>query len=193
MKNTVYLICLFSLFAYSGLAQENQRLARQEVGFKLSISFINENMAEGYYQPILLSGYFGWNLGKTENIENKKGHFIGYLEPQFNPVFISGKLNDIEFGCNFGLRYELETSPNTRLYWAIGTGPHYITVNSSKQHKGYIFSDNFIMGFQQKLYGPIYGTAQYHFRHISNAGLMKPNQGLDNHFFTLGVSKLLIE
>ncbi len=183
----VYSLILTSILAK---AQEKERFAQHEVGVKLSFSFINEKMPEGYYQPILLQGYFGWHLGTTKNIADKKGHFIGYLEPQLNPVFVSGQLTDIEFGCNFGAKYDLEISKLNRMYWAIGTGPHYITVNTTMQHRGYIFSDNFVMGWQHNWGGPVYSTVQYHFRHISNASIMRPNKGLDNHFLTLGISKV---
>lgn len=193
MRNQLIFVCIIMLLSTTLKAQERERFAQHEVGIKLSFSFIQEKLPsdEGYYQPILLQGYFGWHLGKTENIANKNGHFIAYLEPQFNPVFISGQFSDIEFGCNFGARYDLELGLNNRLFWAIGTGPHYITVETAKQHRGYIFSDNFIMGWQHRWEGQMYSTVQYHFRHISNANLMRPNQGLDNHFLTLGISKVL--
>ncbi|MGB0431567.1 MAG: acyloxyacyl hydrolase [Bacteroidia bacterium] len=191
MKIKAFLVCVGLLFTAAAFGQDNTRFAQHEVGIKLSFSFINEKMPEGYYQPVLLQGYFGWHLGLTENIANKNGHFIAYLEPQINPVFVSGELTDIEFGCNFGARYDLELSKTNRLYWAIGTGPHYVTVDTKMQHRGYIFSDNFIMGWQHQWEGPIYSTVQYHFRHISNANLMRPNKGLDNHFLTLGISKII--
>ncbi|MCB0739037.1 MAG: acyloxyacyl hydrolase [Bacteroidetes bacterium] len=182
---------LFLLIAFTCFAQR-ERWQQHEVGFTISISFINEKLSEGtYYQPVLLKGLYGWHMGKTANIDNRNGHFIGYLEPQINPVFVSGQLIDLEFGCNFGIRYEHQINMANKLYAAIGTGPHYTTIDTKKQHRGYLFSDNFIAGWYHQLHGPIYSNVQYHFRHISNANLMKPNQGIDNHFVTLGVSRFI--
>jgi len=191
MKNAFFLVVLFTCISF-GVNGQNERFARHEIGFSIAIPFIYEKMPEGFYQPWLLKGQFGWFLGRTENIANKTGHLIGYLEPQFNPVFISGKFSDIEFGCNFGFRYEKELGDFNRLYWAIGTGPHYITVHTDMQARGYIFSDNFIMGWYHQLGdGPYQTNIQYRFRHISNAGLMRPNKGIDNHFLVLGLSRFL--
>ena len=187
-----FLALMFVFTAIASVTQaQTQRWKQHEVGFTVSISFINERFGDNYYQPILLKGLWGWHLGKTANIQDRSGHFIGYLEPQINPVFISGKLQELEFGCNFGLRYEQEINAANRLYAAIGTGPHYITAETGKQHRGYLFSDNFIAGWYHQIHGPIYSNVQYHFRHISNANLMKPNQGLDNHLITLGVSRFI--
>jgi len=193
MKFAFFLVVVLSLQCGT-LKAQNTRFSRHEIGLSIAIPFIYEKMPEGYYQPILLKGQFGWNLGRTENIANKTGHLIGYLEPQFNPVFVSGKLKDIEFGCNFGFRYEKELGDLDRLYWAIGTGPHFITVRTSMQARGYIFSDNFIMGWYHQMGdGPYQTNLQYRFRHISNAGFMKPNKGIDNSFVVLGVSRFITE
>lgn len=180
----------FSLLIIQSNAQD-KRWTQHEVGFTVSISVINEKTPVGYYQPILFKGLWSFHMARENTIPDRKGHFLGYLEPQINPVFISGQLTDFEFGLNFGIRYEREINMANRIYAAIGTGPHYITAETVKQHRGYLFSDNFIAGWYHQIHGPIYSNVQYHFRHVSNANLMLPNQGLDNHFLTLGVSRLI--
>lgn len=182
----ILLLLFFSGFHFAG-AQD--RFARTEIGFSIAIPVINERMPEGRYQPFLLKGIIGWQMGRTENIAEKNGHLIFYLEPQINPAFISGKLNDLEFGCNFGFRYELELNDKNRLYWAIGTGPHFVSVETSMQANGYIFSDNFMMGWYRQIGDNLYSNLHYRFRHISNAGLQKPNKGIDNHFIGFGLSR----
>ncbi|MBI3141832.1 MAG: acyloxyacyl hydrolase [Bacteroidetes bacterium] len=171
--------------------QNPKRLLRSEVGFRLSFPVVYEHLPEAKYQPILVQGYMSWHLGATHGLDNKKGHFMAYIEPQVNPVLLSGRLSDLELGCNGGIRYQMQLNANNQLYWAVGTGPHYITVRTRTQHRGYIFSDNFIMGWQHALGERLRGNIQYHFRHISNAGIMRPNQGIDNHFVSLGVLRQL--
>lgn len=188
-KSTFFLFA--ALLVFNKSFGQNERFAKHEIGVSLSIPFVYEKNSEGLYQPFLIKGLFGWHLGKTENIADKTGHFIGYLEPQINPVFVSGKLSELEFGCNFGFRFEQEIGEKNRLYWAIGTGPHFITQESRQQHPGYIFSDNFIFGWYRQLKGDYYSNLQYRFRHISNAGIYEPNLGIDNSFIGLGVSKLI--
>ena len=185
------LFLLLGVFIFGSISGQNNRFRKHEIGLSVSIPFVYEKNSEGLYQPILIKGLLGWNLGRTGNIENKTGHFIWYLEPQINPVLVSGKLSELEFGCNFGFRFEKEIGEQDLLYWAIGTGPHFITQESRQQHPGYIFSDNFIFGWYHQLSGDYYSNLQYRFRHISNAGIYEPNLGIDNSFVGLGVSKLI--
>ena len=70
---------------------------------------------------------------------------------------------------------------------AIGTGPHYLSLESDIQAKGFIFSDNFEVAFYQKLKSRLGFSIKMRFRHLSNAGLKEPNIGIDNFFLMLGV------
>lgn len=185
------LFLLLAVLILDSAYGQSERFRKHEIGLSVSIPFIYEKNSEGLYQPFLIKGLLGWNLGKTENIDAKTGHFIAYLEPQINPVFVSGKLSEFEFGCNFGFRFEKEIGEKNIIYWAVGTGPHFITQESRQQHPGYIFSDNFIFGWYRQLHGDYYSNLQYRFRHISNAGIYAPNLGIDNSFVGLGVSKLI--
>jgi hypothetical protein len=75
------------------------------------------------------------------------------------------------------------------LYAAIGSGPHYITVETDRQARGFIFSDNFELGSAYNF--ERINTAfllKFRFRHISNAGLKEPNGGIDNFFVIAGLS-----
>jgi hypothetical protein len=72
----------------------------------------------------------------------------------------------------------------------MGTGPHFISLRTSRQARGFIFSDNLELGL-------IYPVSNLHldfnvkarYRHISNAGLEDPNVGIDNLFLVLGITK----
>ncbi len=150
----------------------------------LGSTLLPEKLPEGSYSPVLILGRANFSLGTPE----KSGGFSLYVEPQFNPVALNGRMRDIEFGLNIGAEYHKQFNSVLGAYLAIGTGPHYISVDTKLQAGGFIFSDNFIFGTRLSL--PHFATLdiQYRFRHISNASLQAPNNGIDNHFLVLGTS-----
>ncbi len=162
----------------------------RSVGIHLGIPIIHEQLADGYkYKPYQLLFYYNF----TNLLKNKKSDLFIYLEPQLVWVWFSpNRKKEIEFGANLGLEYRLNFSEKTALIGAVGSGPHYITAETPKQVNGFIFSDNFTLGLKQSLGN---SGADLHFRtrfrHISNANLKKPNQGIDSWFLIVGATKRL--
>ena len=109
------------------------------------------------------------------------------IQPQFNFAtykFID-KDKDIsyskEVGVNVGLLYRHKLIRNfLAIYGVISAGPHHITGSPSRQVPGFIFSDNCAMGLNIQLVKGVYIDFRTGFRHISNAGLMDPNGGVNN-------------
>ena len=112
-----------------------------------------------------------------------------YLEPQINPVRTLRPL-DIELGINAGIRTYVKLSEKFFLYGMIGSGPHYISAEIDRQAKGFIFSDNFAFGGYMKLLksSKQFINLQLRYRHISNAGLKKPNKGINSWNLMIGIS-----
>lgn len=181
MRLTIFTFLLF--FSIKSTAQ-----TERSVGFHLGIPIINEQLPEGRkYKPFQLLFYYNF----TNLLKGKKNDLFIYLEPQIVWVHFSpmGK-KEWEFGSNLGLEYRLNLSENTALTAAIGSGPHYITVETKQQHRGFIFSDNFTAGFRQKLGDTgLNLDLKCRFRHISNANLAKPNIGIDSWFVIAGLTK----
>lgn len=160
----------------------------QSVGIHLGIPIIHEKLSEGRkYKPFQLLFYYNF----TNLLKGKKNDLFVYLEPQLVWVHFSPKdKKEWEFGANLGLEYRLNVSDQTALTAAIGSGPHYITVETKQQVKGFIFSDNFTAGLRQKLGDSgVNLDLKCRFRHISNANLKKPNKGIDSWFVIAGLTK----
>ena len=113
------------------------------------------------------------------------------IEPQFNPVFLDNKLKEAEFGVNVAFRYKYKLCDGLYFYAQLGSGPHFITIGTSQQAHGYIFSDNLAFGFSKSISKNIMLNAQARIRHISNANIMLPNRGMNNGLIVLGISKLI--
>ncbi len=149
------------------------------------VPFVYEHLPEGRaYQPWQL---LGW-LTVADWKKRGNDHLYGYVEPQLVWVTYSdGSRSDWEAGLNAGLMYQWALGGGWYVTAAVGTGPHFITAETSLQARGFIFSDNFELGLAM----PLGARAQLHcrtrFRHISNAGLKEPNKGIDTFFALAGV------
>lgn len=158
------------------------------IGFHLGIPIIHETLKEGrQYKPYQLLFYYNF----TNLLKGKKNDLFIYIEPQLVWVHFSPKdKKEWEFGLNSGLEYRWNVSSQTAITAAIGSGPHFITVETRQQHRGFIFSDNFTAGLHQKLGGSGMNLdLKMRFRHISNLNFAKPNIGIDSWFVIAGLTK----
>ena len=151
------------------------------------IGYGHEINIDTRYNPIFLMGDFSWQFGKT-----KRNDFLAfYLEPQFNLVATIRPV-DIEFGANIGLRYYQQLSPKFYLYQMLGSGPHFITADLPRQARGFIFSDNLVVGFFKEVdqKRSLFLNFQFGVRHISNASTKQPNAGVNSLQVMVGLSRL---
>lgn len=147
-------------------------------------SIIHEQLPEAYrYTPISILGNFP---------VQQFGKLGVYGEYQYTQATNLRNSYDFEFGMNFGLRYLMQLNLKTYLIASVGSGPHYITVQTDRQASGFIFSDNFELNLRH-YYTELRTTIQLaaRFRHISNAGLKSPNGGIDNFFLLFGLERKL--
>jgi hypothetical protein len=155
------------------------------IGGSVAIGVQNELLPEGSrYKPNMLLGYADIPFFK----DKRKTNIFFYIEPQLVWASFAGG-NEFEFGLNAGFKLEYWIRPNTGIYAGIGAGPHFITVDTRLQAKGFIFSDNFFVGIRQKINNDLSFNVQFRYRHISNAGLKRPNGGIDNFFGVIGIYK----
>ncbi|PQA56368.1 acyloxyacyl hydrolase [Siphonobacter curvatus] len=124
------------------------------------------------------------------------------LQPQFNlATYRDWKVETLqdtwEAGVNVGVIFHAYLDDrSTRRYFTISssTGPHYIHSTPVRQAPGFIFSNNIRIGFHYPIYQRINAEVKIGVRHVSNAGLIRPNHGLDNVFaglkLTVSLGKL---
>jgi len=190
-----YFIILFCLWPFHISAQnvDFNYINSKSSGLLIGSSFIDERLPEGFnYHPIKL--IYNYSIPMLRYKKERKSNFFIQFEPQFNPVIIARSKNAIEFGVNVGFLYNRKLSDKEIVFGGIGSGPHYISVTTTMQSKGFIFSDNFILGYRRliNIKNPLELNLQIRFRHISNASLQQPNKGIDNFFFLIGLSKVIV-
>lgn len=116
------------------------------------------------------------------------------IQPQYNtsrfrPVDdIPDKVDGFEFGVNVGVLIRKNIiSDFLAAYVLISLGPHYVSGVPERQADGFIFSDNVFVGVNLKLSDKAYLDLRPGFRHVSNANLTKPNQGVNNIILSGGI------
>ena len=107
--------------------------------------------------------------------------------PQYNRVWYRYAVsqeelaNGYELGLNLGIRAGWLVGRSGSLLYAGGSiGPHYVSGVPQRQAPGFLFSDNLFAGVNIPLGRAFFADLRVNFRHISNAGLKRPNGGINN-------------
>ena len=142
------------------------------------------------YTPIIMGGVFELPLYKTKNIFNVSLSFY----PNFVIVLLLNGKTTYEFGFNLRANLNFAVSPKDVIRGSIGAGPHYMDYQCCRQADGFLFSDYFLASYIRyfklhKRYGSL--EIEIGYRHISNAGIEKPNGGISNFIVGLGFKVLL--
>ncbi|MFN0048605.1 MAG: acyloxyacyl hydrolase [Cytophagales bacterium] len=168
-----------------------------EIGFTTGFGFGSNpsSLPEGTYRPIYFMGYFANHLLKSEFRNTAFAIPYFYVEPQFNLVYIqkpNGAIDQsFEFGINNGLKQNLRFSDFFQTFILIGTGPHFIAIDTEKQKKGFIFSNCVGAGMQFFVQKNISLICSFRIKHMSNLELFQPNSGINSYNFHLGFTYVL--
>lgn len=116
------------------------------------------------------------------------------IQPQFNASRLA-PIDDVpddvkgyEFGINFGvLIRKYLFNEFVSIYGTFGVGPHFISQAPGRQTKGFIFTENILIGVNIRIVKGMYLDLRGGVRHVSNAGLQKPNDGINTIVLGAGV------
>ncbi len=157
----------------------------KEIG--LITGYGRASLPEGAYETIPIILHFGMDLSRfISGLKGHRGLLTAFLEPQVNPVI--GPESDIEFGLGVGLQYRYPITTFFSLYVNASTGPYCVSVDTTDQADGFIFSNHVGAGAYFFVNKSTAVHAGYRFRHMSNAGTREPNGGIDSHFGVIGIS-----
>jgi len=89
---------------------------------------------------------------------------------------LATEMKGYEVGLNAGILIRKNIlEDNLSFYLCLSSGLQYVSGTPNRQASGFIFSDNLFVGLNIKLFKIFYMDTRPGFRHISNAGLKKPN------------------
>jgi hypothetical protein len=196
--NTRILFTVFLIFTFmqTGFAQEtdidkpkmgisigygNQVVKIFGVGIDLNVNYL--------YEVYLFEiNYFGPLYSEeTWSIESHARAFWGNTFYKPNDTYLS-PLNSYEIGISSGFLFRKSFFDNfLKIYFSSTLGPIYTKGVPDRQFAGLMFCGNYDLGFNFKLGQNLYLDLRTGFRHISNAGLKKPNGGVNNWMVNSGV------
>ena len=156
----------------------------KEIGFFSGYTKGNLKEKEAY-EVIPLMLRFGYDLRPKLKIETD--NIIEFmLEPFVN--FVAQPQTNIESGCNFLLKYGYRLNDKLYPYVEAGVGMIHLTQQMIEQSTQFNFTQHVGGGISYFLRDNIALSAGYRYRHLSNASIKKPNNGIDNSGFICGVS-----
>lgn len=202
-NNQKYLLIAIAFFAMICLAMPT--LSAQDKLFdgsrhKLMLSFgygFDDNItrhADYYYRVYLITFQYQYNIYQkgTFGIDFLTQAQYNITEYAYDVVWVPEKKGGIEFGVHPGILFRKNFwEDELSVFASLVIGPHYITGELNRQVSGFIFSDKFILGVDLKLSKKIYMEMNVGFRHISNAGLDLPNDGINNILANVGLAYLI--
>ena len=184
------LVLLMSMLITTTSAQETgERLInRKSLGILVEYGQPYYYLPEGDYRyyVVLFGTPFSFPLFRAKKVFNLSVD----LYPHFGHAWVTNDKTYIEFGLNVRLGLNFALSDKDVISGKIGSGPHYVTVETEKQANGFIFSDYFLLTYKRAFRidkKPFTVDVEFGYRHISNAGLKMPNRSISNFIFGLGI------
>ena len=141
------------------------------------------------YTPVLIGGIFELPLYKTKKSFNISLSFY----PNFAYVFVTDG-DAYEFGLNIRANFNFAVNKHNVIRGIIGTGPHFMDYHTSRQAYGFLFSDYVLVGYRRYfIVNDRYCNFDFEigYRHISNANIKEPNEGISSGILGIGFNILL--
>jgi len=142
---------------------------------------------EGVYRTLMLMVHLGKGINRfIPTLKNHRGTLSFFVEPQFN--YVLKPAGEREFGLGVGFQYAYPLTEGISPYILVVTGPQFISVDSRTQANGLNFSSAFGAGIYLSLTKSMALNLCYRHRHVSNADITQPNEGIDSQIGLLGLS-----
>lgn len=149
-------------------------------GVDLNVNYLYEvYLFEANYITSLYSG-------ETWNVESLLNLVYGYSNFKSN-INNPEKVKSSEISINSGFLIKKNIwDDGLKIYFASSIGLIYAEALPERQKSGFMFCGNYSIGLQIKLDNSHYLDLRTGFRHISNAGLKRPNGGINNWMVNFG-------
>lgn len=160
-----------------------------DYGFKdlnLTSGFMKAKIREKKeYQGIPFLYRFGFDLRPA--LKNKSDCLLEFVVEPFTNIVVKPKSN-LESGCNFVFKFAPKLTARLYPYVEGGIGMIYLTMQTREQSTRFNFNEVVGGGITYFLKKNIALNLGYRYRHLSNAGIKKPNKGIETAMCLAGIS-----
>lgn len=198
-----FVVIIFILF---GLTTQSQDIAittgnRRSLGFQaelgIPIQYLRPNWRR--YWPVMLGCNYYFPIYKTKNFFNLGLDIYPHVAIAFTGQDKEKEEVDLEqgreyeAGINLRLNINFAVTKRDQLSLVIGAGPHWFTLESNRQVNGFIFSDYILGSYKRDLSNDnssAYVQLYAGLRHLSNANIELPNDGINNIIVGIAIGRL---
>ncbi len=187
LRVILLLVFLFSV-CHISWAQETKPRWLQSIDFLTGYATGNLKAKRDYnFTPL----FVGFNFSLKPALEKIKINYPGLLQFVLEPFisYVYSPDNNMEAGNNF--LFKIGILPETskfQPYIKGGAGIVYITQRSPTQSTQFNFNEYGGAGMHYFFKKNMAVTLEYRFRHLSNAGIKKPNSGINSQFALCGIT-----
>lgn len=124
-------------------------------------------------------------LAEKFGIETK-GILEFQLEPFISPIF--SPESNLELGLGMMFKYAFPLTDSFMPYLKVGSGPMYFTLQTQEQSTQFNFATSGCAGFSWFFKEDVSLDCEYRFRHMSNASIKHPNNGINTETILVGLT-----
>ena len=160
----------------------------------IEVSFLTgygvANISEGYYEILVCNPRFEFSAKPlAKKINFRPVGVLNFVVEPFANVITQPNSN-VEVGISLLLKYGHHFTSSLLGFIEGGTGMLYTSQNTLEQSTRFNFISQCGLGFQYSFTPGWALSGEYRFRHISNAGISEPNDGINLSLFLIGFSYL---
>lgn len=186
----LFLMLLLPLISLQAAA-ESQPARNSWLGISLGHGFQNGLQVEYHHQNLFLAATYHARLLSRQSLSLE-----WILMPQFNisRYKVTNNSREVLRGFEAGvlpgaiIRWSL-ADESFHMFFLAAVGPHYASGLPERQSAGFIFSDNLMLGCGIRLPADYILDFYGGFRHLSNAGIKRPNGGINSLMLFIGIRK----
>lgn len=193
MRNKAYILALAVLFFSSAARADEQKQAQpkliEQIEFMTGFGWHDKLKSGKDYNSYPFIVDFDFNLKPLlEKFNLKPSQLVQFqIEPYL--ALISSPDSNFETGTSLFLKLGIlpETS-KFQPYVKAGTGISYMTLHTLEQGTQFNFISTGALGCHYYFTKNTAVTLEGRYRHLSNAGMSKPNSGINSTFVGTGIS-----
>jgi hypothetical protein len=186
MKKALLVVLFLSFFCIPGKLYALDAVELMTGYFGLGFKDLEESRSTYEGVPLYVSFDFDIKPALAKIGLHPKGRVDFSLEPYAHTILKPDP--NLETGTDFLVKYVFPLSDKFQPYIKGGEGLSYMTAHTKEQSTQFNFVSQVAAGFHYFVKQDLALNLEYRFRHLSNAGIDHPNNGINSDFVLGGLT-----